>query len=161
VKGRGDLAAAFDSLLVEIVSAAFVAVKTGLEAVGDVEEQVDGSAGVGAGGEVFAIAIGLKAHYGSSSGKDTPINRIGEGLLERKAEAGARRCECRRLLGESHGAGKECGEKGDCDFEGLHRLAWLLAELTAGLSICSVAGTAYCGRIGHAASSGGRRSRLR
>ena len=48
MRERGvDLAAAFDGLLVELVGTAFGAIKGGLEAVADVEEQVDGADGVG------------------------------------------------------------------------------------------------------------------
>ena len=82
------LAAAFDGLLVELVGAAFGAIEARLEVVADVKKQVDGAAGVGSRGQLFAVAGGFKVHHGGSGGEDTPVHRIGEGLLLRKAEAG-------------------------------------------------------------------------
>ncbi len=98
---RIDLAAAFDGLLVEVVGAALGAVEARLEAVADVEEQIDGADGVGAGGDVLAVACRLKVHHGCSGGKDTPVDGIGEGLPLRKAEAGARRREAEEPAGRA------------------------------------------------------------
>ena len=76
-----DLTAALDGLLVEFIGAALFAVEGGLEAVGDMEEQVDGADGVGVGGDALAVAVGLKVEYGGAGGKDSPIDGVGEGLL--------------------------------------------------------------------------------
>jgi len=84
------LAAAFDGLLVELVGAAALAVEGGLKVVAHVEEHVDCADGVGAGGQALAVAYRLKAQHSRSSGKDAPVDRIGEGLALGKAEARAR-----------------------------------------------------------------------
>jgi hypothetical protein len=69
VERRVDLAAALDGLLVEVVGAALLAVKGGLEAVADVEEQVDGADGVGAGGDALAVAGASKCSTAVPAGK--------------------------------------------------------------------------------------------
>ncbi len=119
---RADLAAALDGLLVEVVGAAPGPVEAGLEAVADVEEQVDGAAGVRVGVDALAVADGLKVQHGRSGGKNPPIDRVGEGLLLRKAEARAWRREQRLLLAVSHhGEQSEGAKKGDCGYARLHR----------------------------------------
>ena len=100
-----DLTPAFDGLLIEFVGAALFAVESRLEMIAHVEEQIDGAAGVGIGGQPFAIAHGFKVEYGRASGKNTPVHGIGESLLLRKAETGTRRAV-------AASAGREPGRPG-------------------------------------------------
>ena len=129
-----DLAAAFDGLLVEVVGAALLAVEVGLEVVGDVEEHVDGAAGVGDGGDALAVAGLLKVDDGGAGGKDAPIDGVGEGLLLGKAEAGARRRERSELLGwpvpEGRGCQGKSAKEADCVRACLQCSARLLMDST-------------------------------
>ena len=50
------------------------------------EQQVDGTNGVGIGGYALQVAGVLKMKHRSTGGKDAPVDRIGKGLLLRKAE---------------------------------------------------------------------------
>ena len=47
------------------------------------------------------VAVGLKVQHGRAGGKDAPVHGIGESLLLRKAEAGARRRKLASLLAVS------------------------------------------------------------
>ncbi len=85
-----DLAAALDGLLVKLIGAALCPIEVRLELVAGVEEQVDGADGVGVGGELLAIAGRLKMDDCGSGGENAPVDRIGEGLVLREAEARAR-----------------------------------------------------------------------
>jgi hypothetical protein len=60
--------------LLKSVGAAFGAVEGGLKAVADVEDQVDGADGVGAGGDAFAVAVCFKMEHGGAGGKDAPVH---------------------------------------------------------------------------------------
>jgi hypothetical protein len=69
-----------------------------LEVVRDVKKQIDGAAGVRGRDDALAIAGRLKVNDSDAGRKDSPIHRIGEGLLLREAEAGARRRQDRGIL---------------------------------------------------------------
>ena len=72
--------------------------------------------------------ISLKVQHGRACGKNTPVHRIGESLLLRKAEAGARRRKLRRLLAVSQG-GQGKGAKNCCGVRArLQRRVWLLVS---------------------------------
>ena len=78
-----DLTAALDGLLVELIGAAPFEVEGGLEAVIDVEQEVDGADSFGVGGDADAVAVCFKVEHGGPCGKDSPINGVGESLLWR------------------------------------------------------------------------------
>ncbi len=121
-----DLTAAFDGLLVKLVGAAGLAVECGLETIADVEDEVDGADGVGVGGQAFAVPHSLKVKNGRSGGEDAPVHGIGECLLLRETEPGARGRKLRRLLGVSHG-GQCKGAKNGGDVRArLQCREWLL-----------------------------------
>jgi hypothetical protein len=106
-QGGVDLAAAFDRLLVELVGAAFVAVKCGLETVAYVKQQIDGANGVRIGGDAFAVAGRLKVQDRSASGENPPVDCVDERLLLGKAETCPGRRQGARLLGSgTRGQGK-------------------------------------------------------
>jgi len=74
---RTHLAAALRGLLLELVGAALFAVEVRLEAVADVEEQIDGPDSVGAGRQVLVIARRFKVQHGGPGGEDPPIHFVG------------------------------------------------------------------------------------
>src|SRR6185369_12318930 len=79
------------------------AVEGGLKLITGVEEQVDGTGGVGVGGKFFPIAGGFETNDRGSGGEDSPVYGIGEGLVLRKAIASARRRQLRERRGTGRG----------------------------------------------------------
>ena len=69
-----DLAPALHSLLIKFVSAASLTIEGGLEAIADMEQQVDGADGVGIGCNAFAVAVCLKVDDGCACRKDPPVH---------------------------------------------------------------------------------------
>jgi hypothetical protein len=129
-EGGVGLAAAFDGLLVELVGAALLAVEGGLEVVTQVEEHVDGAAGLSAGGQALAVAVSLKVDGGGGDGEHAPIDEISEGLLLRKAVAGTRRGQRGRLLAGSRGRKRESQKRDGSVCAHLQRGGRLLKRLT-------------------------------
>jgi hypothetical protein len=136
-----DLAAALDGLLVEFGSAALFAVERGLEAVADVEEQVDRANRVGVGGDALKAAVFFEVEDGGASGKDAPVNRIGERLLLREGETRTGRIELGNLLADSPKGRCKGAEDASSRFTNPDLQAELLAldnvdPLPVGLSNC-------------------------
>ena len=98
-----ELAPAFDSLLVKVVGAALGEVEVGLEIIDNVEDEIDGAAGIRGGNHALAIAGRFKMDDSSSCRKNTPIHGIGQSLFLREAEARARRREDGGILAERGG----------------------------------------------------------